>query len=470
MNELSPLQVQLITEGVRKEEIVFSHLCDDLIDHVCCDVEYEMNQGLPFEAAYRKVQQKIGFRGLKRIQEDTLFLVDSKYRTMRTMMKIAGTVGTLMLGFAALFKIMHWPGAGVLLTLGAFVLAFLFMPSAIIVLYKETKSGKRLFLFVSAFLAGFFLIISVLFKVQHWPGAGVLLSLSFLTGGIMFIPALLIYKLRDEGKKYKRPAYVTGMISLLVFLTGIWFKVMHWPGAAILVLSGILLLVLVAFPLFSWLTWGKKKVNSSGYLYGVLALSFFILTSALITLNVSRDYSGNFLSIQDRQEILQQYLLKAGEKNLSLDRDTAAVRNLHAQALQLVNEVQSLKIDLVRKAEGPDNILVIQGTKINYRNIKEHQAQEIVTAMLSKEAPLRLELEKNIGTFRTLAIGMAGPETPASKILTSLLDPSAFLPREGVTYEVFSDGVLDRLSMLQNAVLISESVVIRQRVVLPAGQ
>jgi len=51
-------------------------LTDDLIDHVCCDVEYEMQQGLTFPEAYRRVKQKMGFRRLKEIQEETLYAVD----------------------------------------------------------------------------------------------------------------------------------------------------------------------------------------------------------------------------------------------------------------------------------------------------------------------------------------------------------------------------------------------------------
>ena len=69
-------------------------------------------------------------------------------------MKISGIAGTVLLGFGALFKIQHWPLAGTMTTLGAVTLALVFMPSALGVLWKETHSRKRLFLFISAFLAG----------------------------------------------------------------------------------------------------------------------------------------------------------------------------------------------------------------------------------------------------------------------------------------------------------------------------
>ena len=83
---------------------------------------------------------------MKDIQEETLYAVDTKYRYMKNLMKISGVAGTVMFGFAALFKIQHWPGAGIMMTLGALILVFAFMPSALVVLWKETHSRKRLFL------------------------------------------------------------------------------------------------------------------------------------------------------------------------------------------------------------------------------------------------------------------------------------------------------------------------------------
>jgi hypothetical protein len=61
----------------------------------------------------------MGLRRLKEIQEETLYAVDTKYRFMKNTMKISGVAGTVLFGFAALFKIQHWPGAGQMMTLGS---------------------------------------------------------------------------------------------------------------------------------------------------------------------------------------------------------------------------------------------------------------------------------------------------------------------------------------------------------------
>ncbi len=46
MPELNLQNIDQIRSDISRQEITFSHLLDDLIDHVCCDVEYEMQKGI----------------------------------------------------------------------------------------------------------------------------------------------------------------------------------------------------------------------------------------------------------------------------------------------------------------------------------------------------------------------------------------------------------------------------------------
>ena len=59
MPELSLHHIDQISRDINRQEITFSHLLEDLIDHVCCDVENEMQNGLDFTDAYHRVKQKM---------------------------------------------------------------------------------------------------------------------------------------------------------------------------------------------------------------------------------------------------------------------------------------------------------------------------------------------------------------------------------------------------------------------------
>ena len=97
MPELSLSNIEFLKEEISKSGITYSHLLDDLIDHVCCDVEQEMLQGLPFDKAFERVKRKIGSGGLQRIQENTMLLIDKNYRIMKTLMKISGVIAPVLM-------------------------------------------------------------------------------------------------------------------------------------------------------------------------------------------------------------------------------------------------------------------------------------------------------------------------------------------------------------------------------------
>lgn len=286
MPELSLHNIDRISHDVRMQEIGFSHLFDDLVDHICCDVEYHMNKGMDFEEAYKYVRGRIGYRGLKNIQEETLFAVDTKYRNMKKLMKFSGVSGTSLVGFSAVLKILHLPLAGILLSLGAVIISFLFLPSALVVIWKETKSRKSLLLFITAFIAGASFVLGMLFKIQHWPGANILSVSGMATGALFFIPLLLLSYYRDPAKKEKRPIYLLGSTAAIIYTIGFIFRFMSWPFSASLMLIGTVLLFFVVFPWFSIVQWKDDLHINARFIFMVIASLLLIVPGALINLNM----------------------------------------------------------------------------------------------------------------------------------------------------------------------------------------
>lgn len=53
---------------------------------------------------------------------------------------IFGTIAAVIAGLSGLFKLMHWPGADILLMLGAIIFAFGFLPFLFLTMYKKNIS------------------------------------------------------------------------------------------------------------------------------------------------------------------------------------------------------------------------------------------------------------------------------------------------------------------------------------------
>lgn len=79
-------------------------------------------------------------------------------------------------------------------------------------------------------------ILGILFKVMHWPGANIILLSSGVLA-IVTLGALLVRKPGPLTVQVQLPAMLVG--SVMAAVTGGLFKVMHWPGANILLLLGL---------------------------------------------------------------------------------------------------------------------------------------------------------------------------------------------------------------------------------------
>jgi hypothetical protein len=440
MPELSLHNIDQISRDLRKQDITFSHLLEELIDHVCCDVEYEMQNGLDFSEAYKKVRKKIGSRRIKEIQEETLYLVDTKYRKMKNLMKISGIAGTIMYGFAALFKIQHWAGAGIMMTLGALILAFLFMPSALSVLWKETHNRKRIFLFISAFFAALFFISGTLFKIQHWPGAGIILSLAALSAVVFFIPALMISRITDQENRAKRPAYITGATGIIFYITGMFFKIQHWPTATILMVLGVIVLCTVAFPWYTWTTWKDEKHIKSRFIYLVIGSLLIIVPGALLNLNLQRSYDDGFYSHQAQQQEMAGYLYSNNNSLLKMYHDSSAYQQMEQidiKTKRLLSIVGSIQVKMVQESEGRSQDASAgsehirqtdNGTHVQYRLLSAPFTTVPVKDNLLPGCSSRQELSEALLQYKEFISGI--DQGTGSSNLENLLDLSNYLPGE----------------------------------------
>lgn len=136
---------------------------------------------------------------------------------MKNKIYFLGWFGCILTIAGGLSKILHLPGAAVLLTVGLTFLSFIFFPLALISNYKGTGK-KRPLLYVAIFLALFLQTMGALFKIQHWPGSGILMITGILTPVFIFLPVFLYYDSKSEGESLSNffsVLYLLAFISVL---------------------------------------------------------------------------------------------------------------------------------------------------------------------------------------------------------------------------------------------------------------
>ncbi len=361
MYSLNKKQVDIIIEDVRVASITLSHLADDLIDHICCEVENLIEDGESFEQAYKIVKKQTGISVLKKIQEDTKFLINKKYRLMKTTMKITGNISLAVIMFGTVFKIMHWPGAGVLLAFGFFILCTVFFPLAVHINYKNASKKKNVILHIAMLIGGILFMAGVLFKVMHWPMSQPLLMLGYLSLLFLLLPILLYVKIKNSESKKDKRIYFLGVVSIIIFGLSSMFKMFHWPGAAVLMLLGSLLLVGVFLPMFTWRRIQLEGKITGQFIYIIIISMFLVLFTSLLALNVSRDFLNVCVKHADNETLKNNYLenknsllltdIESKTDTLGLTSKAKTIKQESDELCEYINEIQ---IDLISKTEQVD--------------------------------------------------------------------------------------------------------------------
>jgi hypothetical protein len=202
MISLSDNQIDQVYDVLLDHGLTYETLRDELLDHICCIVEEQMEHGAQFHNALNNAQKQFGPLGIERTQEATIFLLTLKLRKMKKTASILGIIGGVTTILGTLFKVMHWPLAGVLLLLGLAITGLLFMPTALYVNYKSKEGIRDRATIIAGFAGGILLTFFALFKVMHWPGASALLILSLGELILIFIPLYFIKSYRNPENRW----------------------------------------------------------------------------------------------------------------------------------------------------------------------------------------------------------------------------------------------------------------------------
>jgi hypothetical protein len=169
---------------------------------------------------------------------------------------------TLIVGL--LFKFMHWPYAGELEIASLCGITILLFEYAISNRKSKLLSRKMIYP-----LLGVVYVLSILFKLMHFPGANNMLIVSIL--GLSFALVEFAFSIRKS---------IFAILPLLFSITlfFVLFRILHWPEPPY-VLYGSYFLFVILVPVLLFFKGSKLKnteSNISRHFMGLSALSFIL--------------------------------------------------------------------------------------------------------------------------------------------------------------------------------------------------
>lgn len=141
----------------------------------------------------------------------------------------------------------------------------------------------------------------LVFKVNHFAGAGILLITGFVIFVLVFLPIALRDHYKAEGTRQNLLLHIVTWLTCFVVFTGMLFKILHWPFAAIMLTIALIFPYVVFLPVFLITNSKNKNFNIYNTVFVLLLLAATSVLSALLSLNVSAE------RIRDSYNLSRQY-------------------------------------------------------------------------------------------------------------------------------------------------------------------
>jgi len=222
MFKITDEHIDFILSDLKRKGIVLKDLQENIVDHVCCLTETELSETGDFETHYEKIIPRFFNQELKELQHETDTLINSKsIDLVKATLQVSGVLSVLLLGFGVYYKLHHLTGTGIILFAGILLFCLLFIPSLIILKLKDTDAKYNTILVSTAFILMLAGGIGCLFKIMHWPYARILITISVMAFLVLFIPMYFVVMNKNPEKKF-----TTFINVILMLVVGIVFLIM----------------------------------------------------------------------------------------------------------------------------------------------------------------------------------------------------------------------------------------------------
>lgn len=203
MHKFSDTEIDFILGDIKANGVVLEDLQYNLLDHICCIIEEEKSDSDDFYEFYERILPRFFKSSLKEIQDETDLLIRFKnYYAMKKTLKITGITAAVLTLLGATLKILHLPGAGINLVLGGALFSAIFLPLMIILKFKDEVQPIDKVVLSIGFLLGIVTTSGVLFKLMHWPGANMMMNYGLALFVFGYVPLYFITRIRREELRF----------------------------------------------------------------------------------------------------------------------------------------------------------------------------------------------------------------------------------------------------------------------------
>lgn len=204
------------------------------------------------------------------------------------------------------------------------------------------------------------ILIATIFKASHFPGANILVLAGLGAISVVFLPLSYSLLLKSTDDKLLRFVYTAAFISFLIDFVGMVFKILHWPGAGILLIIGVPLPFILFLPAYVKYHNKRKLKTDINFFAVILFMVYLGIFSSLLAIDVSRNvldaYAHSTNNTIETNQYLKDQLTKNNDSSIS--------------AQELVNQLEEMKKEMVLRGSKQNKQLLENEDGINYFNVE----------------------------------------------------------------------------------------------------
>jgi serine phosphatase RsbU (regulator of sigma subunit) len=191
-------------------------------------------------------------------------------------------------------------------------------------------------------------VLGIISKSMHWPSSGILLGLFVLCFNFGYLPLQLIRERRQVSSLLDRSYLIFRFITLFIVLLGFMFKIQHWPGAGIMLFLGTYMIpLLIAFYFYMRIK-GRRLIpfQLNDLILAVLAYSIHLFISWS---SVSPQVVNGYVVLDEQYSKLNAGLMTANQLIYSSFDSTAIASN--EEILESMLELRVLSVEMQRMTD-----------------------------------------------------------------------------------------------------------------------
>jgi len=201
--------------------------------------------------------------------------------------------------------------------------------------------------YIFGVLTALIIFTGAIFKINHWAGAGILLTTGLATLVLIFLPVALINNYKAEGNRQNRLLYIVTCVTCFVIFTSMLFKIQHWPYAGLLLTVALPFPYVVFLPVFLAVTSKNKNFSIYSTVFILLLLAGNSVFTALLSLNVTRDRISDSYNLSRNYNRLETVLSQTPDRNTESPLDLKI-----DEVLRIAHEYK----ELILKQEGISDV------------------------------------------------------------------------------------------------------------------